>query len=107
MPLFVDTYQADNEADEICISWLKPEGGNEIDNYIVRWIIMEDNLNYSDTIPYNGMDSNTFAIKSHQPAQAVNVSIRASNSAGESEASWKVYITGKFFPFATDIFLLF
>ena len=96
MPLFADTCQANNKTDEICISWLKPEGGNKIDNYIVEWTV-ESNLKYSDIIPYNGMDSNNYTIKNLQPAQAVNVSIRANNSAGQGEASTKMCTSGRSF----------
>ena len=95
-PKFFHACEVNNKTEEICISWLKPEGGNEIDNYIINWIV-EDNLNYSHSIAYYGMESNSYAIKHLQPAQEVNVSIRANNSAGESEASWKPFATGRTF----------
>ena len=96
-PNFAGTCQVDNITAEICISWLKPVGGNEIDNYIVRWTMIEDNVEHSEVIPYNGMESNTYTISNIEPAQTVNASIRASNFAGESGTFWQIYATGKFF----------
>ena len=93
-PIFAGTCEVNNKTTEICLSWLKHEGGNLIDNYLVEWMI-DGNLNYSDTISYNGMESSTYTINNLQPAQAVSVSIQASNSAGESEALTKMYATGK------------
>ena len=104
--MFAKTCQAENETEEICISWLKPNGGNEIDNYIVKWIIIEDNLNHSDTIPYNGMESDNYTIINLQPAKAVKVSIQASNCAGEGDASTKTYATGKSFTFSKIFFVI-
>ena len=96
-PNFAGTCQVDNKAAEICISWLKPVGGNEIDNYIVQWTMIEDNVEHSEVIPYNGMESNTYIISNIEPAQTVNVSIRTGNFAGESGTFWQIYATGKFF----------
>ena len=93
-PNFAGTCEVDNKTTEICISWLKPVGGNEIDNYIVQWTMFEDNVEHSEVIPYNGMESNTYIISNIEPAQDVNVSIRVSNIGGESEASAKIYATG-------------
>ena len=105
-PIFAGTCKVNDKTTEICISWLKAEGGNQIDNYLIEWMI-DDNLNYSDTIPYNGMESNNYTINNLQPSQAVNVSIRASNSAGESEAATKSYATGKCFYVRCIFFNLF
>ena len=96
VPLFTGSCETSIETEEICITWLKPEGGNEIENYIVQWMIVEDNLTYFHIIPYNGVESNNYTINNLQPAQAVNVSIRANNSAGESEASWNIFATGRY-----------
>ena len=93
-PIFAGTCEVNNKTTKICISWLKHEGGNQIDNYTVQWMI-DENQNYSDSISYNGMESSAYTIKNLQPAQAVSVSIQASNSAGESEAATKMYATGK------------
>ena len=95
-PKFSDTCEVANKTTEICVSWLKPVGGNEIDNYIVQWKIIEDHVERSDSIPYNGMESNTYTISDIQSAQTVNVSIRAGNFAGESGTSWQIYATGKY-----------
>ena len=89
------TCEANHKTEQICVSWLKPEGGNEIDNYILQWAIIEDNLTYSYAIPFNGMESNNYTIKHLQPGQAVNVSIRANNSAGKGEAFWKLFAAGR------------
>ena len=94
MPIFSSPCEVVYKTEQICISWLKPEGGNEIDNYTLQWIVIEDNLKYSHSITYNGMKSNNYTIKSLQPAHAVNVSLRASNSAGEGKAFSKIYTTG-------------
>ena len=88
--------KADNKTREICIPWLNFNGGNEIDYYVVTWVIIRDNSTYAHTIPYDGMETNSYTIKNLQPGQAVNVSIRANNSAGESEAFWKVYTTSRY-----------
>ena len=96
MPMFFNICEANNKTKEICISWLKPEGGNEIDYYIIAWIVKRDSNYYSDAIPYNGMESNNYTINNLQPGQSVNVSIRANNSAGVGEASYKIFATGKF-----------
>ena len=96
-PSFGGTCEVENKTAKICVSWLKPEGGNEIDNYIVQWTIIEDNVDHFEVIPYNGMESNTYTISNIQPAETVNVSIRVINSAGESGTSWQIYATGKFF----------
>ena len=93
--MFAGTCEASTKTEEICLSWSKPEGGNELDNYTVEWI-EKDNLEYSHTIPYNGTESNSYTINNLHPGQAVNVSIRASNCAGVGRASWKIYATGKF-----------
>ena len=86
--------EVDNKTTEVCVSWLKPVGGNEIDNYIVQWKMIVDHVEHSEVIPYNGMESNTYTISDIQPAQSVNVSIRASNFAGESATSRQIYTTG-------------
>ena len=96
-PSFGGVCEVNNKTAEICASWLKPVGGNEIDNYIVQWKIIEDHVERSDSIPYNGMESNTYIISNIGPALTVNVSIRASNFAGESGTSWQIYATGTFF----------
>ena len=93
MPSFSYNCEVNTETEELCISWLKPEGGYRIDNYIVEWVA-EDNFKHFHAIPFNLTESNNYTVKNLQPAQAVNVSIRANNSAGESEASWKTYVTG-------------
>ena len=36
LPNFAATCEVNDKTAEICISWLKPVGGNEIDNYIVQ-----------------------------------------------------------------------
>ena len=90
---FVVTCEADIKTEQICISWLKPEGGNEIYNYIVEWIT-EIFLQYSDTILYNGKESNNYTIKNLPAAQTVIVLLRANNSAGESGPSLHVFATG-------------
>ena len=95
-PIFSVTCEVNDKSAEICISWFKPEGGNEIDYYIVDWMI-EGNMKHSDIILYNGRQSNNYTINNLQPAQVVDVSIRASNSAGESEAAKNYYATGKYF----------
>ena len=95
-PIFAGTCEASVKTEEICVSWLKPEGGNEIDTYILQWIA-EDDLKHSVTIPYNGVESNSYTIKYVQPGQVVNVSIVASNIAGEGKVSWKIYATGRSF----------
>ena len=96
-PSFAGTCEANNKTAEICVSWLKPVGGNEIDNYIVQWTIIEDNVEHSEVIPFYWMETNTYTISNIEPAQSVNVSIRVINFAGESETSWQVYATGKSF----------
>ena len=96
-PFFSNACETDNKTREICIPWLNFKGGNEINNYIVTWAIIRDNSNYSQTIVYNGMETNSYTIKNLQPGQVVNVSIRATNNAGEGKASWKVYATGRSF----------
>ena len=96
-PNFAATCEVNNKTAEICVSWLKPVGGNEIDNYIVQWKMVKDHVEHSEVIPYNGMESNTYTISNIEPAQTVNVSIRASNFAGESGTSWQIYATGKYF----------
>ena len=93
--MFADPCKSNVRTNEICISWFKPEGGNEIDNYIIEWIT-ENSSNQFDIIHYDGVESNTYTIRNLRPAQAVNVSIRANNSAGEGEASWKLFKTGWF-----------
>ena len=92
--MFADPCESNVRTNEICISWFKPVGGNEIDNYIIEWMV-EDELNPAVTIPYNEMESNTYTIRNLRPAQAVNVSIRANNSAGEGETSSELFGTGE------------
>ena len=94
--MFGSACKANIKTEEMCLSWLKPEGGNEINIYIIEWII-EHTAKHIDTIPYNGMESNNYTIRNLRPAQAVNVSIRASNSAGEGEVSWEKHATGRTF----------
>ena len=97
LPNIAGTCEVNNKTAEICVSWLKPVGGNEIDNYIVQWKMVKDHVEHSEVILYNGMESNTYTISNIGPAQTVNVSIRASNFAGESGTSWQIYATGKYF----------
>ena len=91
---------------EICISWLKPERANEIDNYIVEWMI-EGNMKHSDTIPYNRTESNTYTINNLQPSQVYIISIRAQNNGGEGDVSTKLYATGKSFLLSLLTLLIF
>ena len=105
MPRFSHACEANNKTEEICISWMKPEGGNEIDDYVIEWKV-EHGSNHTHAIPYNGMESNIYTIKNLQPAQAVNVSIRASNSAGGGRIAWKFYATGKTFIIIPNTLLL-
>ena len=104
-PIFHQDCEARIKTEEICITWLKPEGGNKIDNYIVQWIV-ENNMNYSDTIFYNGMRSKSYILKHLQAGQTVNVSIRANNSAGEGEAFSKIYATSRSFLFPVLLLLI-
>ena len=97
VPMFSHACEANIKTEEICLSWLKPEGGNELHNYILEWMIIQDNITFFDTIPYNAIESNHYTISNVQPAQAVTVSIRANNSAGEGEASLQIYKTGGLF----------
>ena len=101
--MLVGICEARMKTAEICISWLKPEGGNEIDNYIVEWMI-ESNMKHYDTIPYNGMESNTYTINNLQPSQVYIISIRAQNNGGEGDVSTKMYATGKSFLIITSDF---
>ena len=105
--MLADTFETRTTSDEIYLVWSKPVGGNEIDHYLVQWTKYAifcavdspcevDNV-HSEVIPYNGMESNTYTISNIEPAQSVNVSIRASNFAGESGTSWQIYATGTFF----------
>ena len=95
MLMFI-TCEASNKTEEICIFWLKPEGGNEIKNYIVQSIILNDDWTYSHIISYIGMAANAYT-KNLQLGQAVNVSIRANNSAGEGEGLMGLFATGDLF----------
>ena len=101
--MLVGICEARIKTEEICISWLKPEGGNEIDNYIVEWMI-ESNMKHYDIIPYNGMESNTYTIYNLQPSQVYIISIRAQNNGGEGDVSTKMYATGKSFLIITSDF---
>ena len=97
MPLFSHDCKVNNKPEELCITWLKPEGGNETDFYLIQWVV-EGKMIYFDSILYSsGMESINYTIKNLQPAQAVVVSIRANNTAGEGKAATKMYATGRFF----------
>ena len=71
---------------QICISWNKPNGGNEIDNYTLIWTKQNDSKLLSFNAIHNvSTVAYTYTINGLVPGQKVNFSVSVNNVANRSQ----------------------
>ena len=99
IPTFSSTpCNAEDPTHQICVSWMKPPGGDAIDNYTLSWIPAEDRT--ATTLLIN-VDHNPnlavqqYVIKNLLPGQVIFVQLSASNAAGTGNSSLCDYRTSK------------
>ena len=76
------------ETTALCIGWKKPQGGQEINEYVLEWqkqssTFIESNSTLHDV----NTDSYEYTISGLQPGERVAVTIKANNNAGASEST--------------------
>ena len=92
----VDICEADNKTMKLCISWEKPDGGNEIDNYTITWKKQNDSLPKSFIKEHNcSISAYSHTIENLNPGQKVNVTVTASNVASEGKPKHITYAASK------------
>ena len=80
----------------LCVSWLKPSGGDAIDNYSLQWS-RENSSDVNSTLVEHKSSNNFFyIIKGLSPGERVNASVKARNSAGEGKPNGLVSVSSKF-----------
>ena len=84
VPLNLHVCKAKAENLRLCITWNKPEGGNEIDSYIIEWTMQNDTMAYLQAL---GSNEYSHTIENLQPGQKVNATVSASNSASTGKAA--------------------
>ena len=89
--------QVEFKTEEICISWLKPEGGNAIEGYEVVWNIPDISVRGRRFVIYSGEERQNYTIQDLQPGYAVNVEVSARNSAARGGALVRTLETSRFF----------
>jgi len=86
-----------NNSTSICVAWLKPQGGDAIDEYIVKLTSLVDPNNNIDPIQEPHVKNKTIYNMTYnglQPGESVEVKVTARNSAGSGHSSLKQYATG-------------
>ena len=82
---------------QICISWNKPNGGNEIDNYTLTWTKQNVSMFLTNTTIHNvSTVAYSYTINDLIPGQKVNFSIRANNIANGSQPAGIKFAARKF-----------
>ena len=83
-------------SNNICINWKKPNGGDEIKNFILDWMVQSKNITLSHAVPYRSTSEiYTFTIENLLEGEKINISIQSSNSAGLSNEVKLNSATGK------------
>ena len=82
---------------QVCISWNKPNGGNEIDNYTLMWKKQNDPKPLICSTPhYNSTVTYSHTLNDLEPGQKINFSIYANNFAGRSQPVANSFAARKF-----------
>ena len=86
----------ENSTSQICVSWIKPKGGNAIDNYTLEWSV-HHNVTEEFTIleHIRNMNAYAYTINSLAPGQMVDFAVKARNFAGTGVESSFRHASGK------------
>jgi len=82
VPLTLKRCDETDSETSLCISWIKPNGGNAIDNYTVEWST-QNSTEDSKIVLHNSSDTFSHTIEKLSAGERVNVTVSARNSAGD------------------------
>ena len=78
---------------QVCINWLKPDGGDAIDEYFVEWL-RTDGSTYSTRLDHiRGQSVYNYTITGLLPRENITSFVIASNDAGNGTSLQESHIT--------------
>jgi len=89
-PILESSCDVKNNSTSICVAWLKPQGGDAIDEYIVELTSLVNPNNNRDPIQETHVKNKTMYNMTYdglQPGESVEVKVTARNSAGFGQPS--------------------
>jgi len=93
---------------EICVSWMQPDGGDAVDEYLLNWKSINNLSPQSNAVVdvISSFITYNYTITSVQPGETINVTIAARNSAGSGPPSASAtFTTSKSVCFYTRVIL--
>ena len=94
-PQLIQNCQVVDNTSQICVNWLKPKGGDEIENYVLRWTSRSRSfVDSSLNIPHErGENSFQTTIDKFLPGDKIKLNVSAQNSAGFGLPAMSTYYT--------------
>ena len=80
----------------LCVSWVKPSGGDAIDYYTLKWSRQNSSDVNSILVEHKSSNNFFYIIKGLLPGERVNASVKAGNSAGDGEPRGLLSVSSKF-----------
>ena len=67
---------------QICVSWMKPNGGNEINEYLLSWTNSDNEMFNAKMDHLTSTDSYKHIMRNLQPGETITLNIKARNDKG-------------------------
>ena len=95
MPASINRVQRCSEefsSDQICVTWMKPEGGDAIDEYFLIWSSELSPRSTASVIHVPSITVYNYTINA-QPGETININVRARNFGGDGSISTATFTT--------------
>ena len=83
VPRLVSYCLDETKTHQICVSWAKPNGGNEINEYLLSWTNSENQMFNAKMDHLTFIDSYKHIMRNLQPGETITLNIRAANDEGD------------------------
>ena len=81
------TYCGERNKTSLCVSWMKPYGGDAVDNYTLEWMRQNSSDLESRTMKHDSSNEFFYNIERLMPGEKVNVSVTAKNVVGAGKSA--------------------
>ena len=95
VPASIDRVQRCSEefsSDQICVAWMKPDGGDAIDEYFLIWSSDLSPQSTASVIHVPSITVYNYTINA-LPGETININVRARNSGGDGSMSTATFTT--------------
>ena len=95
MPRHVSYCLDETKTHQICVSWVKPNGGNEINEYLLSWANRDNEMFNAKMDHLTSTDSYKHIMRNLQPGETITLNVKATNDEGDGPETKTQFRTSK------------